>query len=118
MSTKPTPGAGDVEVEFDGRKMLLKPTLRAIQEISNTSEGIAGALARVQRLEFKTIALCMAVGMDLTDNALEGFEQKLFKEGINKYVVPLTKYLMILSNGGQPVERKRDEDTQGAAGNE
>lgn len=110
MSTKPKPGDGNVTINFDGRDWDLVPTLNAIRKISRSSEGLTGAIDRIIRLDFDTICLVMGLGMDLSEKGLEGFEERVFKEGIQQYVTPLTKYLINLSNGGRPLAVKSEAD--------
>ena len=112
MSGKPVPGAGDVEINFEGETKVLKPSVRAIREISRGADGITGAIQRVQKLEFETITLCLAVGLDLTDHGLDGFEDRVFKEGVAKFTAPLITYLVRLSNGGRPISREADKTTE------
>lgn len=101
--TKPVPGAGDVEITLAGEKKIMRPTLRAIRDISRNADGIGGAIARVQKTDFDTICLVIVLGLDLTEKGAEGIEDKVFETGLINLAGPCAKYLTILANGGRPM---------------
>ena len=108
MSNKPQPGAGDVVVMFEGKEVKLKPTLRALQGVSRRSGGVSGAINKLSEVDFDTVCYVLALGMDLTEKGAEGFEDRVFNEGVYKLVAPLVKYVTILANGGRPLDDSED----------
>lgn len=103
MIDKPKPGAGDVVVMFEGKEVKLKPTLGALQGVSRRSGGVSGAISKLSEVDFDTVCYVLALGMDLTEKGAEGFEKRVFDEGVYNLVAPLVKYVTVLANGGRPL---------------
>jgi hypothetical protein len=112
MSTKHKPGAGDVEIILGGEKKTLTPSIYAIRTISRSCDGLGGAISKVEKLDFDTIALVIAAGLQLTATGAEGLEDKIFETGMNNLQTPVTKYLVNLYYGG----REPDKNTSQEAG--
>lgn len=102
-NNRPTPGAGDVEITLDGEKRVLRPTLNAIRKVSRLADGVGGAVAKVQKVDFDAIVMIVAVGLDLTEEGAKGLEEKVFATGAMNLSAPCVKYLTILANGGRPI---------------
>lgn len=103
--SKPEIGAGDVPITIDGQEYVLKPTLRAAQELCR-NEGITMLLTRCANLEMETLRRVIAAGLGRSSRDLE---EKLFKTGLRNVSGPCVDFLVNLSNGGMPVKKEDQE---------
>jgi hypothetical protein len=108
--TKPSLGAGNVEIELDGETVVLKPTLRAAQTISRQNGGILGAVDRVSKFDLDTLTQVVALGLNATGKDAETIPDKVWSTGMTDLVGPVTRYLSILANGGRPVKAGGGEE--------
>ena len=119
MTDKPTPGAGDVEIELDGETVTLKPTLEACQTISRAGGGLYGQgtlTDRIARADFDAMAAVIRAGLGLTGNAVKGLDGQIYRTGLVNLIGPLTRFVMIVGNGGRP--RPDNADDEDKSGNE
>lgn len=110
---KPSLGAGDITIELmnaDGEleTKALKPTLRAMQFISRRNGGGVAAMEACAKADFDTIAEIVKHGLSLTDNGAKGLDERIFATGTMKLAIPCVNFVMVLMNGGRPVE---EDDT-------
>jgi hypothetical protein len=106
-------GAGNVEITLVGEKVTLRPTLRAMQTISKGSGGIIGAINDVAKFDFETIVNVVAIGLNKTaPGDVKDIAERVYENGITDLIEPLTNFLVILANGGRPVEKTVDENPQ------
>lgn len=99
-----SPGAGNVEISLDGENVMLKPSLNACQAISRQSGGMSAAVAAVGRFDFDLIVSVVTLGLAATGDAAKSMPDKVWRTGLTDLVGPVTKYLMIIANGGRPVD--------------
>lgn len=104
MTIKTNLDAGNVEIVLAGEKKTLKPSVYAIRTISRACDGLGGAISRVEKLDFDTISLSIAAGLQLTAAGAEGLEEKIFQTGIGNLQGPVHKYIINLYHGGKPPE--------------
>lgn len=99
-------GAGDVPVTIDGREYVLKPTLKAAQELSRNN-GIATAVQRCASLELDAVVQVVAAGLGRSTKDLA---QKIYDTGIRHVAPACITFLTNLSNGGRPLKEEELEE--------
>lgn len=118
MNDKPTPGAGDVEIELDGETVVLKPSLDACITISRAGGGLYGQNTltdRIARADFDAMAAVIRAGLGLTGNAVKNLDGQIYRTGLVNLIGPLTRFVMIVGNGGRP--RPKDAEDGDDSGN-
>ena len=99
-----SPGNRNVEISLDGEKVALKPSLNACQTISRQSGGISAAVAAVGKFDLDVIVSVVTLGLGATGDAAKAIPDKVWRTGLADLVGPVTKYLMVIANGGRPVD--------------
>jgi hypothetical protein len=95
--------AGEVEIELNGKNLVLRPTLQACKTISRQRGGFAKVRDLLVSEDFDTIVSVIAVGTNQVRDTTE-LESAVFKNGIDtKLLLPLIEYVAILGNGGRPL---------------
>lgn len=106
-------GAGNVAFELDGEDAVLKPSLKAAQAISRHAGGVRAALQAVAGLDFDTIVHVVGLGLGAEGRELKALPEKVYATGLAELVAPVTRYLVIIANGGRPAD-----ETDGGEGDE
>ncbi len=102
------PGEGDVEIELDGQKMWLKPTLAACLAISRSGAGLPRVLAdQCLQLNLDSVCLVVAAGLGVRVEDIQG---QVFKTGTINLFGACIRFIHIVSNGGRP-PKPEDENT-------
>ncbi|WP_404927156.1 hypothetical protein [Mesorhizobium sp. ORM16] len=101
--SKPALGAGNVDIELDGEKVTLRPSLQAAQSISRQSGGISGAVRSVGQYDFDTIVAVVTLGLGLTGNEAKEVPNRVYRTGLTDLIGPVSTYLTIIANGGRPM---------------
>lgn len=112
-ATKPRLGAGNVDIEIGNETHTLRPTLRAAQTISRQTGGIRAAMEAVTNFDLDTMTTVVGLGLGLDGKALKELPERIYETGIGSLVAPLTRYLVILANGGR---MPNDDDDEGGEG--
>lgn len=96
------PGEGDIEIELEGRKFWLKPTLEACLRISraNGSLGPRELSERCLQLNFDSIVYVIAAGLGCEID--EKLERSVYRTGIVHLFGKCVRFIHIISNGGRP----------------
>jgi hypothetical protein len=109
-------GAGNVDIDLLGETLTLKPNLKAALAISRQAGGVRSAIEAVGDFNIDVIVSVIGLGLGLEGNELKALPQKVFDTGLGTLVGPLTKYLVIIANGGHPTTEEDggegDEDPQ------
>lgn len=103
--SKPEVGAGDIEFELDGEKIVLKPSEGACLAICRAPGGLFGpgsVADRVDRADLDTMAMIVRLGLGLGPSSIKDMEAKIYRTGLFKVQTVATRFLVIISNGGQP----------------
>lgn len=103
-------GSGDIEIILDGETRWLKPTMKAIIELSRHQDGIRLALIGINNLKFDTYVHVIKLGLQLTSHGAVGLDEKVYNRGLSNLLTPCARYLVNLQNGGHPPEPEEDED--------
>lgn len=91
---------GEVEIEFGGKKRVLRPTFEAICEIeTRAGEGIPALISRMKpgTLGFKHIAAIIyggLIGSDVTDYTFDQVGQIVKDDGFSRFIIPAAKFLV------------------------
>ena len=105
--------AGEVLITFGDESHILSPTMRKHRMISRRFGGLNKARQAIVDEDIDAILFIIITGSDLSDREQKGLEDRVWKSGIDFYLLmPLYRYLAILNNGGRPL----DEDTERALG--
>ncbi len=100
--TKAKLGAGNVEIAIGGNTFVLKPNLKAAQTISRQSGGIRAAIQSVSNFDIDVITSVVGLGLGWDAKAQTALPDMVYETGVGSLVVPVTRYLVILANGGRP----------------
>lgn len=97
--SKASLGIGNVEIDLDGEKVVLRPTLKAAQTISRLNGGILGAVEAVVKFDLETITSVVALGLGKEPKDVA---DRVFEAGIANLAPAVVRYLTIIANGGRP----------------
>lgn len=106
--------AGIVRLTLCGEDFEMSATSRAIMRISDEFGGITGALTQVQKVDFRAAVKIIKYGLNADDALAKRLDDLVFAEGIMNQIAPLTRFLMLLANGGR---EPKGEDDKGDEGN-
>ena len=107
MTEKAAPGGGDVEIDLDGEKHVLRCNYKAYSQINREIPGgIFEAIRVVGSGDINAIESVIAAGVGFTDIGRRNLGDKIFKTGTRNLNLPLQTYLLNLANGGRPFENK------------
>lgn len=113
--TKASLGAGNIEIELDGETVVLRPNLKAAQNISRSKGGIMAAVEAVGKFDLDTMVNVIALGLGAEGKEARDLADKVYSTGMADLVSPVINYLTILANGGRPMQASGgevDEDPQ------
>lgn len=100
-------GAGNVEIELDGEKVVLRPTLRAAQAISRQEGGIMAAVQALSKLDIDALTGVIAFGLGKEPKDVA---DAVWRTGAADLTPPAARFLTILANGGRPSDSKGGEE--------
>lgn len=100
-------GAGDVEIELDGEKVTLRPTLKAAQIISRQAGGIIGAIQALRSLDIDALTGIVAAGLG---KSVKDVEDAVWRRGVADLTPMATRYVTNLANGGRPADDSGGEE--------
>lgn len=104
------PGAGDVEIELDGKPLVLRPSLQACIAISNINGGLNAAINRCIALDFDTICQIVTAGLGLNPTQAKMVPDAVYRQGMLSLSGHCIEFVHVVANGGRPVD---DEDEEG-----
>ena len=108
MASKIT--AGETLVSLDGEELVLRPTMRAMTQISRQYGGLAKARQLLVDENIDAIAFISRLGAGMSDRDAKDLGERIYRNGVTaELLVPLIKFVAILGNGGKPL----DEDAPG-----
>jgi hypothetical protein len=104
---------GDVEITLDGDQFTLRPTLRAMNQISSMG-GLAKVRQAIVDQDFSTVVSVVLYGANLAGKAeAKQIPDKVYANGLDAaLLVPLINFLAILANGGKPLPEHQDDQLQ------
>ena len=102
---------GEMELQLGPDKITLRATPHALRTVLSKHEDLRTALQRVYMMNdsimYDIIEAAVSDGKKAINR--EALQTNVFEYGIINLVEPLTEYLMLLANGGKPVEGESDE---------
>ncbi len=94
---------GEVTLKLGDREYTLRPTLRAMKNLSALSGGMRGVYTGLISQDFAMVTQVVRHGAMVHDRDIDGLEQAIYKAGINDPVLmPLIEFVRNLMNGGKP----------------
>lgn len=110
--------SGEIEIELGGEPKTLTCTLNAATRISRHFGGFRAANDQLLAQNLDAYVVIIRFGLGLrTDAEVKALGDLVYRTGLNNLVLPLVDYVVMLSNGGRPVDESADEETdQGNAG--
>lgn len=106
--------AGHITISLAGGQAELVPSLFAATKISQHFSGFQNAMNRVAGGDLEAITAVTRYGLGIrTDAEAAGLDEKVYESGILRLTAPVTEFLLVLANGGRPLDDTRQEpDTQ------
>jgi hypothetical protein len=101
VTSKARLGAGNVDIELGGETLNLRPNLKAAQTISRQTGGIRAAIEAVTNFDLDAMVTVIGLGLGLDGKALKELPERIYETGMGSLVAPVTRYLVILANGGR-----------------
>lgn len=101
--------SGEIAITLDGEERTLKPSLGAATRVNNRFGGFSKAIAELAALNLDAYVVVIGHGLGATDAEQKVLKEKVYKTGVTNLVRPLTRFVVILANGG----RDPDEDEGG-----
>lgn len=112
----PRLGQGNLPFTLDGVTYTLKPTISAMQVLSNVYNGLQGVLDRLQRVDIQAIEDVLVQGLGPTFQGARQRKQlmeKVLGAGITDdtggFSLLCQKYILILMRGGRPLPMDQEE---------
>jgi hypothetical protein len=123
MASGPQIGGGRIEIELDGRRCFLVPTLDACVELSQLAgpSGLVSIAERCNRLDFLMICAVIGAAIEIEGKKLNpGQREKLlpkaiYEAGVVGVAARCVEFITLVMNGGRSPE---DEDEEEAAGDD
>lgn len=101
------PGAGDVEIELEGKKLRLKPSLEACLRLSRSPLGDPRALYdKCMGLNFEAMITVIAAGLGVE---IEEIQESVFRTGTANLIGPCSRFIINVSNGGRAAVEEAKE---------
>lgn len=103
--------AGQVAIMLGDKEYILKPTLDAMQKISNQFGGLGGARQAIVSQNIQGIVAIITHGAGVQTGPARQLPEQVFRAGLtDPLLVPLLEYIGILQNGGRPPEPVEEGD--------
>lgn len=91
-------GAGNVEIDLDGERVTLKPSLKAAQTTSRQAGGIIGAVDAVTKFDLDAITNIIALGLGKEPKEVA---DAVWRTGVANLAPSVVAFLTVLANGGR-----------------
>lgn len=111
MSDKPLPSLDDgtITITLGDETLSLVPSIGAIKAISREFGGLTQAMSRVLGMDFPAYVTVIRYGCGADDRLAKRLERLVWKARMVTLTGALNQYLLILANGGQPLDQAADE---------
>lgn len=90
----------DVEIMLRGKPVALAPTLTAAKRVNAISSGFSGVLVQLASFNLEAYVGIVAAGLNKKANEVE---EDVFATGLPNLTEKLTEFVILLSNGGEPL---------------
>lgn len=100
---------GIIDVEINGKKYTMKPTLAAYEKIETRMGGLRQALESCSNMSIDSIAFIIGAGCGIGSKEIGDLKENIFQEGALNVLPKVTEYLMKLLN---PSGKEVDDGVQ------
>lgn len=111
MASKASIGSGNVDMELDGSKVTLKPTIKAAQGISRQYGGFIAAIGELNKFNLDALTQVVAFGLNKEPNDIA---DRVWRTGAAQMTPHAIRYISILMNGGRPIEASKEDEEEAA----
>jgi hypothetical protein len=102
----------DVEITLKGQKEALRCTLKAAKAVNALAGGYQNALARLAAMDQEAYSTIVAAGLGKRPMDVE---QAVYDTGLPALAQPLSTFVMMLANGGKPLDDAEENSAEGEA---
>ena len=106
MNTQTQIGAGDVEIELNGKKVVLKQHPKAGIRLSRWHSGLTGLQLAVSQMKIDAITETIGAGTGRVFENQDDFDDlaiEVYETGVMNLFVDVGNYISIMMNGGRPL---------------
>ena len=100
---------GIIDVEINGKKYTMKPTLAAYEKIETRLGGLRQAIESCSNMSLDSLAYIVAAGSGMGNKEIPELKNNIFQEGTLNVLPKVTEFLMKLLN---PSGKDMDDDVQ------
>ena len=111
-------GIGNIPITLAGNEYNLVPTLNAAQGISRSAAGLRGSMEAIMRMDVDQVVRVIQLGLgprvvkDL--GGVDKLPELIYQSGMTDtsggIIAKCIEYITVLTNGGKPLNPKKDED--------
>lgn len=105
--SEPTPGAGSITIELDGKEVTLVPSFDCAWRIANAPGGVAALVAKLSNFEASAYEELLTAALGLNPVLAKKLPKAIYETGMMALQGPLIRFCRILLNGGREPD---DED--------
>src|SRR3569623_630630 len=102
----------EVEITQKGQKESLRCTLKAAKAVNAMAGGYQNALARLAAMDQDAYSAIVAAGLSKRPMDVE---QAVYEAGLPTLAQPLSTFVMMLANGGKPLDDDEEKSSEGEA---
>lgn len=106
---------GQVDVVIDGTTYTLRPSLAAAQTLSRAFGGLSPLLDRLRNADLDAYVAVVVQGAGLERRDAKAMPEAIWSHGVQSLMNPCTEFVLILVNGGRPLDDDGGEEA-GKAG--
>lgn len=108
---------GEVEIDLNGERVVLRPTPNVLRVLSKRYGGFQPLLASLSSLDFDAFVTVIAVGAGIEGKGVRELENKVYEAGLISLLGDVSKFVVIVSNGGRPLDEDAERDAEDASKN-
>lgn len=94
---------GVVELTLDDERVVLRPTLEAIQTLCRRYEGILPLLQRLRQLDLNAAVDVVMAGAGMAERDRRSVAERLWRNAEPDWMARVQEFALVLSNGGRPL---------------
>lgn len=102
----------DVEITLKGKPETLRCTLKAAKAVNALAGGYQNALARLAAMDHEAYSAVIAAGLGKRPMDVE---KDVYEAGLPVLAQPVSTFVMMLANGGKPLEEAEEPSSEGEA---
>lgn len=95
---------GQISIKLGDEEAVLMPTLFAATRISRHFGGLQNCLQKMTTGDLDALTTVVRYGLGFKSEAeANGLDEKVWRAGVFSLTTPVTEYVLVLSNGGRPL---------------